>query len=127
MTRVALQLLPSVVPEDRRPGRTMSRPGSFLQVLPGAVTAFCLEHGLDFDERALLEHLLDTADRGNGVVERSTLSGLARDLGFGPSGRRTLADRLARLAAVGAVQWEPGSGCEPGRIEILVYRRLVRA
>ena len=122
---LALELLPSPEPETPGPSPPPAG-GAFLQVLPGAVTAFCLEHGLDFDERALLEHLLDTADRGDAVVGRCTLSGLARDLGHGPSGRRTLAARLARLVAVGAIEWEPGSGCDPGRIEILVYRRLVR-
>ena len=123
MTAVALQLLPTA--EDR-PVRPLPGPGAFVQVLPGAVTAFCLEHGLDFDERALLEHLLDVADRETGVVEDCTASGLARDLGFGPSGRRTLTDRLDRLVAAGAIDWEPTWGRDPGRIEILLYHRLVR-
>ena len=115
----ALQLvLPAVEEDDERPA------GAFVQVLPGAVTQFCSEHGLDFDERALLEHLLDIADRATGVVRRCTLSGLARDLGLGPSGRRTLAARVDRLVEVGAVEWRPG---QPGHIAVLVYRQLVRS
>ncbi|MGH9165319.1 MAG: hypothetical protein ACRDZW_07410, partial [Acidimicrobiales bacterium] len=100
MTAVALQLLPD------SPVRPLPASGAFVQVLPGAVTAFCLEQGLDFDERALLEHLLDVANRETGVVAGCTASGLARDLGFGPSGRRTLTDRLDRLVAAGAIEWE---------------------
>ena len=123
MTAVALQLLPA---EDEGSIRSLRPPGAFVQVLPGAVTAFCVEHGLDFDERALLEHLLDSADRDSGVVYGCTLSGLARDLGLGPSGRRTLAARLGRLVSAHAIAWEPSWGSEPGRIEILVYPRLVR-
>ncbi|HET7486512.1 MAG TPA: hypothetical protein VFJ85_01190 [Acidimicrobiales bacterium] len=123
MTAVALQLLPA---DDEASTRSLRPPGTFVQVLPGAVSAFCAEHGLDFDERALLEHLLDTAEHGSGVVHDCTLSGLARDLGLGPSGRRTLAARLGRLVSAHAIDWEPSWGSEPGRIEVLVYPRLVR-
>lgn len=101
-------------------------PGAFLQVLPGAVDAFCRERGLDFDERALLEHLVDSAERVTGVISDCTVTGLARALGLGPSGRRTTASRLDRLVAAAAIDWSRGSATEPGQIRILVHQDLVR-
>lgn len=100
--------------------------GAFIQVLPCAVNAFCHKRALDFDERALLEHLLDSAERITGVVSDCTLTGLARAMGLGPSGRRTTAIRLSRLVAAAAIEWVRGTGTEPGRIRILVHHDLVR-
>lgn len=104
-------------------GRVQER---HVSVLPDALRAFCAEAGLSFDERALLEHLLLEADWRSGELRGFTLTGLAADVGRGPSGRRTLAVRLDRLAAAGAVAWSPGAGGNPGRLVVLVYRQLVR-
>lgn len=96
-------------------------------MLPEALDAYCREAGLRFDERCLLEHLLCAASHTTGRLGAVTLAGLAAQLGLGPSGRRTLRQRLERLAAAGALNWKPSRGDRPGTIEVLVYRRLVRA
>ncbi|MFN2504740.1 MAG: hypothetical protein ABR540_11065, partial [Acidimicrobiales bacterium] len=100
----------------------------FVQLLPEALDDYCREVGLRFDERCLLEHLLCTASHTTGRLSSVTLAGLATQLGLGPSARgRTLRKRLDRLAGTGAVSWRPSGGDRPGAIEVLVYRRLVRA
>lgn len=119
--------LPSRGCEVEKPAASgWAGPGAFIQVLPGAVDAFCRDRGLDFDERALLEHLVDSAERDTGVISDCTVTGLARALGLGPSGRRTTASRLDRLVAAAAIDWNRGSATEPGRIRILVHPDLVR-
>ena len=100
-------------------------PGRFVQVMSGEVARFAEAHGLGFDDRAVLEHLLLAADHRTGAIAPFSLTDLARDLGLGPSGRRTLGGRLKRLEAVGAVKWAGGG--RPGRLEVLVYGRLVHA
>lgn len=106
---------------DRRTGD-----GSLVGVIPAAMGEYCAAAGLDFDERALLEHLVDVAARVTGEVRSSSLTDLAAELGHGPSGRRTLATRLRRLAECGAIEWTPpGRGGLGGRLVLIVHRRLV--
>jgi hypothetical protein len=100
-------------------------PGRFVQVMAGELARFADAHDLGFDDRSLLEHLLLAADHRSGMIAPFSLTDLARDLGLGPSGRRTLGGRLRRLEAVGAVTWARGG--RSGRLEILVYGRLVHA
>jgi len=114
---------PSAPADDDVPPPTP--PGRFVQVLAGEVARFAEAHGLGFDDRSLLEHLLLAADRRSGAIAPFSLTDLARDLGLGPSGRRTLGGRLGRLEAVGAVKWTGGG--RSGRLEVLIYGRLVHA
>ena len=93
--------------------------------MAGELARFAADHGLGFDDRSVLEHLLLAADHRSGMIAPFSLTDLARDLGLGPSGRRTLGGRLKRLEAVGALTWVGGG--RPGRLEILVYGRLVHA
>jgi hypothetical protein len=107
-------------PAPRRP--------THVRILRAEVATYCRAHGLDFDERDLLEHLLDVADWRTGAVPGFTLTGLAADLRYGPSRRRTLGEQLDRLAAAGAIDadWSAGgAGGRPGRMVVLVYAQLV--
>lgn len=97
--------------------------GRFVQVLAGELANFANSCVLRFDERALLEHLLLRADHRNGLIEPFSVTELAAEMGLGPSGRRTLGGHLDRLVGAGAVTWTR----RPGRLEILVYPRLVHA
>ena len=91
----------------------------------GEVARFAEAHGLGFDDRSVLEHLLLAADHRSGAIAPFSLTDLSRDLGLGPSGRRTLGGRLKRLQDVGALTWVAGG--RPGRLEVIVYGRLVHA
>lgn len=114
---------PSAPADDDVPPRP--QPGRFVQVMSGEVARFAEAHGLGFDDRSVLEHLLVAADHRSGVIAPFSLTDLARDLGLGPSGRRTLGGRIKRLEAVGAVKWSGGG--RPGHLDVLVYDRLVHA
>ncbi|MFN2505468.1 MAG: hypothetical protein ABR540_14785 [Acidimicrobiales bacterium] len=118
-------------PQPNTPAGGVASPspplGRFVQVLTGEVARFAETHGLGFDDRSLLEHLLLAADHRSGAITPFSLTDLACDLGLGPSGRRTLRGRLERLSAAGAVSWVAPSSASPGRIEVLVYARLVHA
>lgn len=114
--------------QQRSPAAVMTTapPGRFVQVMAGELARFASAHALGFDDRCLLEHLLLAADHRSGVIAPFSLTDLARDLGLGPSGRRTVRGRLDRLAAAGAITWEsPSAG--RGRLEVLVYSLLVHA
>ncbi|HEV2810867.1 MAG TPA: hypothetical protein VGV93_10795 [Acidimicrobiales bacterium] len=109
--------------------KTVLRPvpsGRFVAIVPEAVEAFAAQHGLDSGERALLEYLLLEADWRTHRLPGFSLTDLAEQLRLGPSGRRSLAKRLDRLAAIEAVAWSRQQGARPGWVQVLAYGRLVR-
>lgn len=118
---------PSVINADDHPSPPESAgpPGRFVQVLVGELARFASTHGLGFDERCLLEHLLLVADHRSGAIAPFSLTDLARDLGLGPSGRRTVRGRLERLKNAGAVTWVSPNASRPGCLQVLVYSQLV--
>lgn len=100
--------------------------GRFVAIVPEALEAFAAQHGLDSGERALLEYLLLDADWRTHRLPGFSLADLAEQLRLGPSGRRSLAKRLDRLAAIGAVAWSRQQGARPGWVHVLAYSGLVR-
>jgi hypothetical protein len=100
--------------------------GRFVAIVPEAVESFTTQHGLNSGERALLEYLLLEADWRTHRLPGFSLTDLAEQLRLGPSGRRSLAKRLDRLAASGAVAWSRHQGARSGCLQVLVYSALVR-
>lgn len=82
----------------------------FVQIVTSVLDALTDRYGWTFEERAFVEDLVLLANHETGAIAWASQSALADELGYGPSGRRTIAKRLDRLEAAGLVSMERRGG-----------------